>query len=186
MKFVFVPSTISLLIATGSMAFAGEHSLSLGYAQSKVENFKNMPGVNIQYRYEWDFTLSALVSFTALQNDMTYSSNGWLGQTNDHTNAEYYSLMAGPAYRFNKYVSSYVLLGVSHSKMERHYTRRWFGTESNIDYSNNDNAFAYGAGIIVNVSQHLTINVGYEGSQTKVENQHRSVNGINIGAGYHF
>lgn len=186
MKKILFVSFASLAMMSVSMAFAGDHSLSLGYAQSKVENFKNMPGVNVQYRYEWDSPLSAVVSFTALQNDEDKRYNGWFGSSTDHVDAEYYSLMVGPAYRFNNYISTYAVLGMSHAKMERRYTRRFAGAGEDINYSNSDNAFAYGAGVIINITQHFTLSGGYEGSQTKVEDQHRLIHGFNIGVGYRF
>lgn len=42
-----------LSVMSGSR-LADNHTLSAGYAQSKVQDFKNIKGVNLQYRYEWD------------------------------------------------------------------------------------------------------------------------------------
>ncbi|WP_112289051.1 Ail/Lom family outer membrane beta-barrel protein [Rahnella sp. AN3-3W3] len=182
---IFLSFTI-LATSLASNAIAGEHSLSLGYAQSKVENFKNMPGMNLQYRYGWDSRLSTVVSFTALQNDGDKNYDGFLGRKTDHVDAEYYSILVGPAYRVNDYVSTYAVLGMSHSKMERRFTQRFAGTGEDINYSNSDNFFAYGAGVIINIAEHFTMSGGYEGSQTKVEDQHRLISGFNIGIGYLF
>ena len=38
---------------TSGMAFADNQSVSIGYAQSDVQDFKNIRGVNLQYRYEF-------------------------------------------------------------------------------------------------------------------------------------
>ncbi|MEG9983134.1 Ail/Lom family protein, partial [Escherichia coli] len=53
MKKLSVLSAIILSVASGSV-LADNHSFSVGYAQSKIQNFKNIRGVNLQYRYEWD------------------------------------------------------------------------------------------------------------------------------------
>ena len=54
---------------TSGMAFADNQSVSIGYAQSKVQDFKNIRGVNAQYRYEWDSPLSVVGSFTYMSGD---------------------------------------------------------------------------------------------------------------------
>ena len=45
---------LAVILATGmssaGMALAEHHTTSIGYAQSKVEDFKNMRGLNLQYR----------------------------------------------------------------------------------------------------------------------------------------
>ncbi|WP_067708083.1 Ail/Lom family outer membrane beta-barrel protein [Erwinia sp. ErVv1] len=181
---------LTVLIAgliMSATAMADSHSISVGYAQSKVQNFKNMPGVNLQYRYEWDSPVSLLTSFTALQNDEDESGNFMGIKTNDHVKAEYYSLMVGPAWRLNDYISLYALAGLSHSTMERNARDYdYYGHPERINFSDRSNAFAYGAGVIFNVTEHVTLNAGYEGSRTSVEAQKRSVNGVNVVMGYRF
>lgn len=181
---------LTVLIAgliMSATAMADSHSISVGYAQSKVQNFKNMPGVNLQYRYEWDSPVSLLTSFTALQNDEDESGNFMGIKTNDHVKAEYYSLIVGPAWRLNDYISLYALAGLSHSTMERNARDYdYYGHPERINFSDRSNAFAYGAGVIFNVTEHVTLNAGYEGSRTSVEAQKRSVNGVNVGMGYRF
>ncbi|EEY3549660.1 Ail/Lom family protein, partial [Escherichia coli] len=51
-----------LSVMSGS-TLADNHTLSAGYAQSKVQDFKNIKGVNLQYRYEWDSPVSVVGSF---------------------------------------------------------------------------------------------------------------------------
>ncbi|SFN04899.1 putatice virulence related protein PagC [Izhakiella capsodis] len=176
---------ISLL--AGAFPALASNTISIGYAQSKVQNFKNMPGVNVQYRYEWDSPLSVLASFTALENDGDSQTTWGRYYSTDHVKAEYYSLMAGPAYRFNDYVSVYAIAGMSQAKMGRHYDASYRNDPlQRIDFSDSTNAFAYGAGLIINPVDYLSVNLGYEGSQTRVEGQHREINGVNIGIGYRF
>lgn len=49
---------------------ADNHTLSAGYAQSKVQDFKNIKGVNLQYRYEWDSPVSVVVVPGSLQENI--------------------------------------------------------------------------------------------------------------------
>ncbi|WP_419793141.1 Ail/Lom family outer membrane beta-barrel protein [Serratia fonticola] len=99
---------LSVLLA-GAMALsfgvqaAGESTISLGYAQSHVKvdgnNLNENPkGFNLKYRYEIDNNLGFITSFTYTTQsyDFYYGSN----KVGDG-DLKYYSLTAGPAYRFN-------------------------------------------------------------------------------------
>ena len=64
--------SLAVLVAaslTSGAALADNQTVSVGYAQSKVEDFKNIRGVNVQYRYEWDAPLSVIGSFTYMSGD---------------------------------------------------------------------------------------------------------------------
>ncbi|PIJ52099.1 PagC [Erwinia sp. OLTSP20] len=180
-------SGLCVFMMAGACPVQASNTISIGYAQSKVENFKNMPGVNLQYRYEWDSPLSVVASFTTLENNND-SESQFLGlRTTDNVKAEYYSLLAGPAYRLNDYFSLYALAGMSHTKMSRHYNGYdGQGGSLQFNYSDNSNAFAYAAGIIINPLDYLSVTLGYEGSQTRVEGDKRAINGVNLGIGYRF
>ncbi|ELM3722607.1 Ail/Lom family outer membrane beta-barrel protein [Edwardsiella piscicida] len=171
-------------ILTVQVAQAGSSTLSLGYAQSKVQNFKNMPGVNLQYRYEWDSALSVMASLSVLQNDVDSTTHWWGVTSQDHVKARYNSLLIGPAWRLNEAVSLYAAAGMSHSQMARDYVSS--AGQAPIHYADTVNALAYGGGVLVNLSAHVTANLGYEGSQTRVQGQRRHVNGVNVGLGYRF
>ncbi|MDJ0038471.1 putative virulence related protein PagC [Pantoea allii] len=180
-------STLFLALLSDAVPALATQTLSVGYAQSKVEDFKNMPGVNLQYRYEWDSPVSVLASFTTLENSEDSNRSFFSLNTSDHVSAEYYSLLAGPAYRLNNMVSLYALAGFSHTAMRRHYNGYDNqGMPQHIDFSDSTNAFAYGAGIIINPVDYLSVTLGYEGSRTRVEDEPRAVNGMNIGVGYRF
>ncbi|MCP1437313.1 putative virulence related protein PagC [Erwinia persicina] len=173
-----------LLVSTGVLA--DSHTLSVGYAQSKVEDFKNIRGVNVQYRYEWDSPVSIIGSFSYMKGDDSYSErveafddiSGYDGKTD----VKYYSFMAGPAWRINDYVSLYALAGMAHTKVEDKTTYL-------SAYSEEDNAsktsFAYGAGVAINPTDYLSVNIGYEGTRVKF-NDNVAINGFNIGLGYRF
>jgi len=98
------------------------------------------------------------------------------------TKVKYYSLMAGPAYRINDYVSFYGLVGIAHTKVDENMT--YFDAFSE-EYSENKTSFAYGAGIVVNPVSNLSVSAGYEGTRVKY-NDDVAINGFNISIGYRF
>lgn len=106
---------------------------------------------------------------------------------NNRINAKYYSLLVGPAYRINEYVSLYALGGVTYVKATG--KMRWINVDD--DYVNHENisekstSFAYGLGVIFNPVDYLSINAGYEDTQANL-NENNSINGFNVGVGYRF
>lgn len=174
-------------LLASTCALADNHTVSIGYAQSKVEDFKNIRGVNIQYNYEWDSPLSVIGSFSYMKGDDTYSEwtdfSGSPEGYNGKVDLKYYSLLVGPAYRINDYVSLYALAGVAHSKLED--TTTW---STQYSESNNESrtSFAYGAGVSVNPTDYLSVRVGYEGTRVKYNGNQEAINGFNVGIGYRF
>lgn len=173
-------------LLAGNTALANNHTVSIGYAQSKVEDFKNLRGVNVQYRYEWDSPLSVIGSFSYLKGDESFSERedfyGDISGYDGKTNVKYYSLMAGPAYRLNDYVSLYALIGAAHTKVDENVTYLDGWSEK---YSENKTSLSWGAGIVVNPVSNLSVSVGYEGTRVKYS-EDVAINGFNIGIGYRF
>ena len=165
---------------------ADNHTLSVGYAQSKVEDFKNIRGVNLQYRYEWNSPVSIIGSFSYMKGDDSYSERveafDDISGYNGKTDVKYYSLLAGPAYRINDYFSLYALVGMAHTKAEDKVT---YLTQYSEEFSASKTSFAYGAGVVINPTDYLSVNIGYEGTRVKF-NDNVAVNGFNIGLGYRF
>lgn len=165
---------------------ADSHTVSAGYAQSKVQDFKNLRGVNLQYRYEWDSPFSVVGSFSYMKADDSYSEldnyNGEVSGYTGRADVKYTSLLAGPAYRINDYVSLYALAGLAHTKVDDKTT--WTGGYSE-EYSSKKTSFAYGAGVAVNPVKNVAVNIGYEGTRVKYDDT-VSVNGFNISVGYRF
>ena len=168
-------------------ALADNQTVSVGYAQSKVEDFKNIRGVNVQYRYEWDAPLSVIGSFTYMSGDDDQRYYVDSDSVKNSIDVKYYSLMAGPAYRINEYVSLYALGGLAHTKAD--VDTKWVNAGDN--YTQHDStsekstSFAYGAGVQFNPTAELAINVGYEGTNADLQGNH-SINGWNVGVGYRF
>lgn len=167
---------LSTLIACamGMSAAQATQTVSLGYAQAKVDNFKDPKGITAKYHYQGDSALGIIGSFTYVSAEQTeyYQSS-----SSDVYKLKYYSLMAGPSYRFNEYVSVYGLAGIGRGKSswEEGDAFRQSGSESK-------SSFAYGAGIQITPVANWAIDIGYEG--TKI--YETRVDGFNIGVGYRF
>ncbi|MGG7117208.1 Ail/Lom family outer membrane beta-barrel protein, partial [Klebsiella aerogenes] len=100
---------------------------------------------------------------------------------------KYYSLLVGPAYRINNYVSLYALGGAAYVKATG--STKWINagdvTANYEDISEKSASFAYGAGVIINPVENLSVNIGYEGTQADLAGSY-SINGFNVGIGYRF
>lgn len=186
MKKISLAVFMAASLASGA-ALADNHTVSLGYAQSKVENFKNIRGVNAQYRYEWDSPLSVIGSFTYMSGDDDQKYYVDSDSVKNHIDVKYYSLMAGPAYRINEYVSLYALGGVAHTKadVDTKWVNAGDGYTQKDSLSEKSTSFAYGAGVQFNPTDELAVNVGYEGTNADIDGSH-SINGWNVGVGYRF
>ncbi|QIQ22198.1 Ail/Lom family outer membrane beta-barrel protein [Zophobihabitans entericus] len=185
------------LLAVGALAVsfsaaADNHSFTLGYAQSNIDIIDNIKGVNLKYRYEWDSSLSVITSFTYMSGNETIKDLFVQDIITDKIDLKYYSLAAGPAYRFNDYVSVYGILGVAYVKndVKEHWLNyigpghEDMGTEN---YSKNSANLVYSVGVQFNPMENLVVDVAYEGSKLKtVAEDKLSSNGFNIGVGYRF
>ncbi|MES4613767.1 Ail/Lom family outer membrane beta-barrel protein [Ewingella sp. CoE-038-23] len=184
MKYGILSLVVLASVGVSSVAKADSQTISMGYAQSKVQDFKNIRGVNAKYRYEWDSRVSILGSFTYMSTSGNLFDSEYNEYTNydDHIKVKYYSLLVGPAYRINEYVSFYALGGVSKNKIDLsqnyHHIDHTYTENSN----NSKTAFAYGAGVQINPTESIAIDVGYEGSKI-VDAKN---NGFNVGIGYRF
>lgn len=189
-KSILATIIISALISP--VAMADNHSVSLGYAQSRIQSLTNLRGVNLEYRYEFDNPLSVLASASYLTRSDSGQDTYDLGYSQtltekDDAKAKYFSLLVGPAYRLNEYVSLYALGGIARTKIELK-ERAYYNSEKlgSVSFSESKNSFAWGAGVIVNPIEDMSINIGYEGTRTNILDENYSVNGFNIGVGYRF
>lgn len=179
LKKIIIGCALSSCAMISSTAIASGHSVSVGYAQSKVTNFNNIKGVNLQYRYEWESPVSFVSSWTYMQGHESYPFDY---AAIDRIDVKYYSLLVGPEYHFNDYFSFYVLAGLAHTKASgERYVPGLFSIKDEVS----KNSFAYGAGTSVKPFDNVSIYVGYEGTTAKY-GEKVSFNGFNIGIGYHF
>ncbi|ACQ68632.1 Ail/Lom family outer membrane beta-barrel protein [Candidatus Williamhamiltonella defendens] len=167
-----------------------ENSLSVGYAWSslgvideknklKTNKDAGPKGINLKYRYEIDNQLGIITSFTYLRkkDDLLVK----IGSTdiNYSLNFNYYSLLIGPTYRFNEWVSGYAALGFVHSKVKE--AAKFINIDEKAD--NKKNGFAGMIGFQVNPMTNIVIDGSFEyaksvyGKKAKV---------WSIGLGYRF
>ncbi len=187
--------SLALLLAAATLsgsALAEYQSVTVGYAQSKVEDFKNIRGVNLQYRYEFDDMVGVMASFNYMKNSElkggkdTGYEQGYEISRSRNADMKYYSVLVGPTFRLNDYVSLYALGGLAHTKAELNDTWNIINIyELESKSSEKSSAFAYGLGVIINPTAALSISLGYEGTETDFGKKY-SINGFNIGLGYNF
>lgn len=159
-----------VLAVSAGTAFAGQSTVSAGYAQGDLQGVVNKAdGFNLKYRYEFDNNpLGVVGSFTHVEKDG--SQNGY------YKKSQYHSITAGPAFRFNDWASIYGVVGVGYG---RNINNAQAGGDKG---GNSDYGFTYGAGMQFNPIQDVALDVGYEQSRI------RSVDvGIwSVGVGYRF
>lgn len=182
-------STSFLIIGcliSSSTALADNHTVSVGYAQSKIEHAYNIRGVNLQYRYENEFPVGILVSATYMTGDEDETIIEGNEHVYDNLDTKLFSIQTGPVYRINPLASIYGTVGISHIKHKETFENEWVREETTDKKTN----FAYGAGVIINPISNLSVNAGYEGTRLTVfdegDHKHSRINGFNIGVGYRF
>ncbi|ETS30633.1 attachment protein [Photorhabdus temperata] len=158
---------VASVVAVGLSAFAfaanasGESTISGGYAQShaKFDGKKaddNPKGFNLKYRYELDNNFGVISSLTYTYLGYDYYRGGKKVAESD---MDYFSLMAGPTYRFNEYVSVYGMVGAAHGKVK---LSDYVGTMSG---SKSKTSVSYGLGLQFNPMPNWTIDTSYEYSK---------------------
>lgn len=180
---VIIGCLLSSSLMISANASADNHTVSLGYAQSKIQDYKKIRGLNAQYRYEWNSPVSVITSMSYMKTEDSHSLQNSYGHSLHLTSDfKYYSLLAGPAYRINDYVSFYALAGLAHTKMSEHEKTSLVSVELS---KVNTTSVAYGIGAVINPNENISVNIGYEGTRIKYDEQ-LAVNGFNIGVGYRF
>jgi putative virulence related protein PagC len=196
---------VTALVITGSVllspvVMAQQQTVSMGYAYARLNDIAGLNGINVQYqginlqyRYEWDSPLSIIGSFSYMKGDKSVAyHDAWGDAYKISADAKYYSLLAGPAYRLNDYLSLYGLLGVAYSKINGSYQwRNSVGADEpdghlNIHASRHTASLAYAAGVAINPINNLSINLGYEGASVDFYGSKKSLNGFNVGIGWRF
>ncbi|MEH2922127.1 Ail/Lom family outer membrane beta-barrel protein [Samsonia erythrinae] len=168
--------------AMGISVAQATQTVSLGYAQAKVDDFKDLKGITAKYHYQGDSALGIIGSFTYVTGKESYSQQSTGFSSHESDKVKYYSLMVGPSYQINDIVSVYGLAGLGYGKVDSsyHYTLpRESGSEHFSDY---ETRFAYGAGIQITPVANWTVDIGYEG--TKIYDTR--IDGFNVGVGYRF
>lgn len=122
-----VASVIS--ISSAHAELESEHALSVGYAWTSNKIFFGNDdngvklqfepkGINLKYLYGMTPELGIITSFTYLGH-----KNGLELKLYDEAaclskDFKYYSLLVGPSYRFNEWITAYATAGIAHSKLK--------------------------------------------------------------------
>lgn len=192
MKKTAAAAIILSAMTFSAVSHADRNTVTLGYAQSKVQDFKDIKGANLKYRYEWDSSFGIISSFTYMSGKESESYLLTKDIIENKVDLKYYSLSAGPTYRFNDYISVYGLLGVNYNKVKSSSIwKNWEGDRGHViageAHGNEKKAsLMYGLGLQINPVDYLAIDIGYEGSRVSSNNSTHSINGFNIGLGYSF
>ncbi|AVJ16875.1 outer membrane protein OmpX [Serratia rhizosphaerae] len=159
-----------VLAVTAGTAFAGQSTVTGGYAQGDFQGVANKAdGFNLKYRYEFDNNpLGVIGSFTHVEKDR--AENG------TYNKAQYNSITAGPAYRFNDWASIYGVIGVGYGKNVAN------AQDGSHRGGSSDYGFTYGAGLQFNPIQEVALDVGYE--QSRIRNTDIGI--WSVGVGYRF
>ncbi|MGP4129946.1 Ail/Lom family outer membrane beta-barrel protein [Pantoea tagorei] len=191
MKKSVLATLIMVSLGIHANASADQQTVTLGYAQSKVQDFKNIRGINLKYRYEWDSPLSLISSLTYMSGSGSYNPQiDSMDIFESDAKVKYYSLSVGPAWRVNQYISLYGLLGLNYNKVD--YRESWYNYEGSYVYmgdrslSEKKTSLMYGAGVQINPAKNLAIDIGYEGSRLDVADKDMSINGFVLNLGYTF
>ena len=191
MKKSVLATLIMVSLGIHANASADQQTVTLGYAQSKVQDFKNIRGINLKYRYEWDSPLSLISSLTYMSGSGSYHpQTDSMDIFESDAKVKYYSLSVGPAWRVNQYISLYGLLGLNYNKGD--YRESWYNYEGSYVYmgdrslSEKKTSLMYGAGVQINPAKNLAIDIGYEGSRLDVADKDMSINGFVLNLGYTF
>lgn len=172
-------------------------SVGLGYAKIDTQNTRgqgihlpksSQSGVHVKYRLETENRVGLIGTSSYLSGDKTIH-----GQNNQvyKSDANYFSLLVGPAIRVNELFSLYGTLGYGWNKIDGH---------PNASEALEQNAFkkgslAYGAGVIFDINPSVSINLGYEASSFGSGRSRNSgwsrvysndIDMFNISVGYHF
>ncbi|ECG0109319.1 outer membrane beta-barrel protein [Salmonella enterica] len=178
----------------GSMGFANasdllQNTASVGYAFSHINDYGNLNGINLSYRYEFTPEWGILGSFTwatASKSERSGSVDEGLYKYDSKLN--YYSLLAGPVYRINDFVSLYGQIGVGYIKAHGSESDTYRNSYDKDNFSLSKTGFAYGAGVQFNPVKNLALTAGYEGATFSSVDDSGSINpnGFNVSVGYRF
>ncbi|MCW7762646.1 Ail/Lom family outer membrane beta-barrel protein [Photorhabdus luminescens] len=160
MKRTLVASVVAVGLSVFAFAAnAAEHTISGGYAQShaKFKDHKiddHPKGLNLKYRYELDNNWGVISSFTYTYLGYEFYNSG---RKVGKVDIDYYSLMAGPTYRFNEYVSAYGMVGAAHGRIK--------STVPQFSGRKSETSIGYGVGLQFNPVPNWTIDTSYEYSK---------------------
>lgn len=197
---------LSCLFSGAVIAKAGDQTLSFGYLNVNANGTKKLTeqvdtanpdgvatvyadgysgagGVSARYRYEisddWGFIGSFAYSKTNYSSSLILNVDNTTSKFKHDANGEYMSLMIGPTYRLNDYLSVYGLVGFGYKNANFDLEVTKYGKRS---FSRSETDLAYGVGMQLNIYKDITLDAGYEQSGSG----DWKTNAWTIGIGYKF
>ncbi|HGJ5874766.1 Ail/Lom family outer membrane beta-barrel protein [Arsenophonus apicola] len=157
------------------------------------DSYHDLGGAFMRYRYEINDEWGVIGSIAYSTKDYKATARADKNDKKDRMHAtgkvtgDYVSLMVGPTYRVNEYVSLYGLIGGAYKKASYESNSQEFRDNKLVNsakYSNSDNKtqLAYGVGMQVNFWQGATLDVGYERSGSG----EWKTDAFTVGLGYKF
>ncbi|HGJ5858563.1 MAG TPA: Ail/Lom family outer membrane beta-barrel protein [Arsenophonus nasoniae] len=139
------------------------------------DSYSNLGGAFMRYRYELTDNWGIISSLAYSTKDYNANASATKNKDKDRmstrnkVSGDYISLMIGPTYRFNEYVSVYGLVGGAYKKLSYESVSQEFKNNSLVNssrssQSDNKTELAYGIGMQVNFWQNATLDLGYEQS----------------------
>lgn len=173
-------------------------TMLFGYEHGSIEGYGSLHGPNFKMIYEPESMFGIVGSLTALKNfwddtDEFHNEKDINGRrirvktdkkaTQD---TEYYSAMFGPSLRINDLLTVYGAFGLYHLRMDKPLLHDKVTNKAVRNGSHSFNNVAFGAGVILNVTDTLTLAAGYEGAPAEKNQDYNSLNAASLSVGYHF
>lgn len=172
-------------------------TMSLGYQRANIKNFGDVYGGNFRFQFESGSPWGVMGSLTAMKKNWddestvcrrtdTRCRKNYREKHKLDKTAEYYSLQAGPTYRFSDKLSLFALAGMSHTSVDKHDSVRLHGISSKTRHQHSSNQYAFSYGLTFNATDNLALTTGYEGSRATFNDRKHLVKSVFIDAGYRF
>lgn len=180
-------SGLLLLPLTG----AATHTLTLGTAQSRITQYNHLRGINLKYRYEWDSALSLMTSVSWLKSVTDVERDrGYLYHAS-HTKLRQYSVLAGPAWRANQWLSIYALAGAAVTKAEKKWVNVFVAPiRLKYEYKHTDSSRSVvpvaALGVQLTPLKYLALDLSYEFSRPMILGDHVRGGAVTFSAGISF
>lgn len=202
------------LLVVPSVVFSatGDSTVSLGYSQVKSshlkdlvngmkpdydvdsysgDKYKDLSGMFIRYKYEinesWGIISSLGYANKSFDNRIKDSFYPLSRSKSNEYEATQISLLVGPAFRINEYVSVYGMVGSAYNELKykfsvQHYENNKFRNGYSYNEKNDDYSIAYKLGAQFDVYSNIVIDASYDRSGSG----DWKTDGFSIGAGIKF
>ena len=187
--------TVLLVLMSGMLnsmpVTAGRHNVTLGYTGAQVADFNNLRGVHLKYRYEWYSPLSIIASASYLKSTNFNEHSSLNLSYARETRIREYSLLAGPAWRFNEFFSIYGQAGATFNKTNINRRNEFIAPLSRgVDYMFHETSRStvpmISLGTQINPLSPIVLDLSYDLARPKISGETKTFSSVNLGAGVAF